>query len=317
MELRVLSYLVAIVDHGSMTRAASAVGVAQPSLSRQIRHLEDELGLDLFIRESNRLRLTAAGRRFVPMARELVARADAARAVMRGLMDGSGVRLTLAAPETTVADVIAPFLATHGPDDPTVLAHEALPADVFAEVVAGRADLGISSGPPPAELESRSIARFPIYAYVPAGHALDVGPTVSLAALVPHPLILLEAGHGTRRLFDVAVAGEGLAYRLAFEAPVPQVAQALAASGRGVADRDRRSALRTPSAPDPRPRRDAPDSDGRGVAGGPLRGPDHRALARLARRFRAPPAGSNGCGSVRRVVGTESCGRGRPAYPAT
>lgn len=235
MELRVLRYLLAIVDEGSMTRAAATVGVAQPSLSRQVRQLEADLGLALFARESGRLRLTAAGQRFIPMARELVARADAAQALMHGLVDGSGVRLTLVAPETTVADVIAPFLATQGPDDPTILARESLPADVFGEVLAGRADLGISSGPPPAELESRPVARFPIYAYVPPGHALDAGSAVELAALEPYPLILLETSHGTRRLFDVSIAAEGLSYRLAFEAPVPQVAQALAASGRGIA----------------------------------------------------------------------------------
>ena len=235
VELRVLRYLLAIVDLGTMTKAAAVVGVAQPSLSRQIRNLELELGLDIFVRESGRLRLTAAGQRFVPMARELVARADAARALMQGLADGSGVRLTLLAPETTVADVIAPFLATQGPTDPTILAREALPADVFAEVVAGRADMGISSGPPPADLETRSVARFPVFAYVPPGHQLDTGTTVELAELVRYPLILLETSHGTRRLFDVTVAAEGLRYRLAFEAPVPQVAQALAASRRGVA----------------------------------------------------------------------------------
>ena len=235
MELRVLAYLIAIVDEGSMTRAAAVVGVAQPSLSRQVRQLEHDLGLDLFAREAGRLHLTAAGRRFLPLARELVARADAASALMHGLASGSGLQLTLVAPETTVADVIAPFLATQGPDDPTVLAREALPADVFGEVLAGRADVGISSGPPPAELESRSVGRFPVYAYVKAGHALDVGPSVELAELEPYPLILLETSHGTRRLFDLAVAAEGLSYHLAFEAPVPQVAQALAASGRGIA----------------------------------------------------------------------------------
>ncbi|MEO8469781.1 MAG: LysR family transcriptional regulator [Chloroflexota bacterium] len=235
MELRVLRYLLAIVDHGSMNRAASAIGVAQPSLSRQIRGLELDLGLELFTRESGRMRLTAAGHRFVPMARELVARADAARDLMHGLADGSGIRLALVAPETTVADVIAPFLATQGRDDPTILAREALPADVFAEVLAGRADVGISSGPPPAELESRSVGQFPVYAYVPAGHPLARGTSIDVKKLGSFPLILLETGHGTRRLFDVTMAAEGLGYQLAFEAPVPQVAQALAASGRGVA----------------------------------------------------------------------------------
>jgi len=235
VELRLLRYLIAIVDHGSMTRASAVVGVAQPSLSRQVRQLERSLGTDLFAREAGRLRLTAAGHRFLPYARDLVSRADAAVALMHGLIDGRALRLTLVAPETTVADVIAPFLATQGADDPTILAREALPTEVFSEVLAGRADLGISSGPPPGELVARSVGRFPVYAYVPAGHPLAGRAVAELADLAPYPLILLETSHGTRRLFDTTAAAEGLSFRLAFEAPVPQVAQALAASGRGVA----------------------------------------------------------------------------------
>jgi len=235
VELRLLRYLVAIVDAGSMTRASTAIGVAQPSLSRQLRQLELELGVELFARERGRLRLTSAGHRFLPHARDLVARADAAVALMHGLAEGQALRLTLLAPETTVADVIAPFLATQGPDDPTILVREALPSEVFAEVAAGRADLGISSGSPPAELASRSVARFPVYAYVRRDHPLATGTTVELSELEPWPLILLDDAHGTRRLFDATLAAEGLRYRMAFEAPVPQVAQALAAAGRGIA----------------------------------------------------------------------------------
>lgn len=235
MELRLLRYFLAIVDAGSMTRAAVVIGVAQPSLSRQLRQLERSLGVALFARESGRLRLTVAGLRFLPQARDLVARADATVALMRGQVEGSALRLTLVAPETTVADVIAPFLATQGQDDPTILAREAIPTDVFDEVLSGRADLGISSGPPPGDLTVATVGRFPVLAYVPEGHPLADRGVAQLADLVPFPLILLENTHGTRRLFDTTMAAEGLGYRLAFEAPVPQVAQALAASGRGIA----------------------------------------------------------------------------------
>ena len=62
------------------------------------------------------------------------------------------VPLTLVAPETTVADVIAPFLAGRGAGAPAVDVREALPAAVFDEVRSGAADVGVSSGAAPATL---------------------------------------------------------------------------------------------------------------------------------------------------------------------
>ena len=102
MELRLLRYFVAVVDDGSVSRAAVTVAVAQPSLSRQLRGLEAELGVTLFDRSQRSLRLAPAGEAFLPMARDLVARADRALATMSLLGDARTVPLTLVAPETTV-----------------------------------------------------------------------------------------------------------------------------------------------------------------------------------------------------------------------
>ncbi|WP_143673908.1 LysR family transcriptional regulator, partial [Streptomyces sp. or20] len=73
MELRVLRYFLTIVETGSVTKAAEVVRVAQPSLSRQLRGLEGDLGMKLFDRGGKQMVLTAAGRRFLPLARDLVA----------------------------------------------------------------------------------------------------------------------------------------------------------------------------------------------------------------------------------------------------
>ncbi len=237
MELRLVRYFVAVVDAGSVTGASRAIRVAQPSLSRQLRKLEADLGVDLFEREGGRLRLGPAGRAFLPMARDLVARADRAADLMRAVAGGTPPRLTLVAPATTVADIVAPFLATQGPDAPTVTVGERLPSEVFAALTRGEADLGVSSGSPPAGLEARPVIRALVFACVPESHrwAVERIDAVSLTELVEEPIIALGLDHGTRRLFDQATAAAGLRYRIAFETNVPQVAQALAASGRGVA----------------------------------------------------------------------------------
>lgn len=235
MELRLLRYFLAVVDHGSVSRAAVAVAVAQPSLSRQLRGLEAELGVTLFDRSQRALRLASGGEAFLPMARDLVTRADRAVAAMSMLGSAPTTPLTLVAPETTVADVIAPWLAAHGPHLPTVNVREALPSEVFDEVVAGAADLGVSSGAIPAGLATCPVASFPVWAYVPSGHRWAGRRRVRVAELVTERLVVLSASHGTRRLLDAAVAGAGLQYRVAAETNVPQIAQALAAAGRGVA----------------------------------------------------------------------------------
>ncbi len=79
MNLRQLQYLLAIADEGSFTRAAEQLLVAQPSLSQQIKSLEHELGGALLERLPTGVRLTAAGKAFVPEARAAVTHAERAR----------------------------------------------------------------------------------------------------------------------------------------------------------------------------------------------------------------------------------------------
>ena len=237
MDLRHLRYFLATVDAGSITRAAQVVSVAQPSLSRQLRQLEAELGERLFDRTQGSAQLTAAGRVLLPLARDLVGRADQAQAAMRGLSDPGRLPLRLVAPETTVADVIAPFLATQPVSMPVVDVREALPAEVYAAVLSGLADVGSRSARPRASWRAGLLVHFPIWAYVRADHRWSRRSTIGVTELTREPLIVLGSEHGTRRLLDAAMADAGLSYALAAQTDVPQVAQALAASGRGVADR--------------------------------------------------------------------------------
>ncbi len=237
LELRTLAYFLAVAKAGSVSRAAAELRIAQPSLSRQLRGLEVELRVDLFQRGPTGVRLTPAGSRLLPMARDLVARAEVAEARMQTVAGGAFARLRIVAPATTIADVIAPFLAASGPETPLVTAQEELPAGVFGKLERGDADLAISSGPPPAGFLSRPVFRFAVWAYVPPGHRWTRrrNDRVHLGELVEEPLIVLGPDHGTRRVLDMAVVEAGLAYRRAFETNVPEIAQALAASDHGVA----------------------------------------------------------------------------------
>lgn len=84
MELRHLRYFVAVAAHGSFNRAAEILHLTQPPLSRQVRDLEEELGVTLLVRGKNAVKLTEAGELFYEEAREVLARAEEAIARVRG-----------------------------------------------------------------------------------------------------------------------------------------------------------------------------------------------------------------------------------------
>ncbi len=84
MELRHLRYFAAVAAHGSFNRAAATLHLTQPALSRQVKDLEDELGVRLLVRGTNAVTLTGAGEVFYEEARDLLARADKAMQRVRG-----------------------------------------------------------------------------------------------------------------------------------------------------------------------------------------------------------------------------------------
>jgi len=83
MELRRLRYFCAVADAAHLTRAAEGLGIRATSLSQQIQALERELGVDLFVRTSSGMRLTAAGAALLPQARTVLAAAERVREVVR------------------------------------------------------------------------------------------------------------------------------------------------------------------------------------------------------------------------------------------
>ncbi|UDY25417.1 LysR family transcriptional regulator [Nocardioides sp. Kera G14] len=234
MDLRLIDYFVATADHGSATAAAAALHLTQPSLSRQLRHLERQLGVTLFDRDERRLVLSRAGEQLLPLARELLTRADAFVTAGADLAAGRLQQVHLAVPTTTFTDVVAPFLATLGDDDPVAVVRELDPRGAEAAIASG-ADLAIVGNPPGRQVRSLSLARLPIWAYVRPDDEWSGRASVGLADLVARPLVLMSEQFRPRVLLDAAVSGAGLAYTEVVECGNAQIAQALAAAGRGVA----------------------------------------------------------------------------------
>ncbi|TIC79238.1 LysR family transcriptional regulator [Nocardioides sp. GY 10113] len=234
MQLRHVEYFVATAETGSVSAAAAQVHVAQPALSRQLRQLEQDLGVALFDRAPGRLALSRTGLALLPVARELLAAADALERAAHLHARGRVERLTIAAPTATLTDIVSPFVATMSPEDPVVDVRVADGPTVEAMLRAG-ADLAIGMQRPQAPLVARALATFPVWAYVPRSDPWSERGSVRLAELLERPLIGLPASFTSREALERAVAAAGTSYSTLVEAANGTIAQALAASGRGVA----------------------------------------------------------------------------------
>lgn len=234
LDLRLLEYLVATADHGSANRAAAALHLSQPALSRQLRQLEASLDLQLFQREGRNLRLTPGGEQFVALARDLLVRAEHTRRSADDLAAGRLTRFQFAVPTTTLTDVLAPFLATLDADAPVPIVRQLDPGGADSALRDG-ADLAVVSRPPNRRYASLALAVLPIWAYVRPDDPWSSRSQVRVGELVERPLVLLSTDFRQRGLLDTAVEDAGLSYGDVLDCTNGQVAQALAAAGRGVA----------------------------------------------------------------------------------
>src|SRR5699024_759854 len=125
MNIRRLEYFLSVVDTGTVTHAAAQMHIAQPAMSRQIRTLERELKLNLFVTEGNRLVLTAAGRQFSTMAREVIATVRGTEHAAASLRTGRVESLTVATTVASARGFLADFIATTTTEDPALIVRTA------------------------------------------------------------------------------------------------------------------------------------------------------------------------------------------------
>jgi DNA-binding transcriptional LysR family regulator len=235
VELRTLSYFVAIAEAGTVIAASENVRIAQPAMSRQLRQLERELGVDLFDRQHGRLTLSSAGRALLPLAHDVLKSAQDFRRAAEVRALGRMTTVGIAAPTTTLTDLVSPFIATLDAEDPTpsVLVSDGLTPE---NAVAAGADMVIAPhlfGP---AFSTVHVATLPVFAYVRTDHRWAAQSAVGLEALCAEEVIVLPRLFGARHAVDAALAAAQLPPLLiSAEANNGTVAQALAAGGRGVA----------------------------------------------------------------------------------
>ena len=233
MDLRLVGYFLKVYEEGSISAAARELHIGQPSLSRQIRKLEHDLGVTLFTAGA-KASATSAATAFVPIARDLLSRAEQAEAKMRATDHSEMLRLTIAGPPTTVADVIAPFIASSGSKGLLANIREVLPNAVYRELAEYRADLVVGSSPPPSHLEYVVVGYSPIWAQLPEDKKNAKHKEITLDEVAKYPIAIVDDNHNVRRIFNQAISEAGLSVDIAFETQSTQASQALAAANRAV-----------------------------------------------------------------------------------
>ena len=201
MNLRDLRYLVALADERHFGRAAERCFVSQPTLSAQIRKLEEYLGVALFERRPRRVSLTETGAKVVERARRTLQEADAIVEVARTDRDPLAGPLKLA-----LIPTVGPYLLPHvaAPLRKAVprlklMLYEYQTAPLLEKLRDGGIDLGIIALPMDTEgLETTVLYDEPFTLAVPANHPLADRDRVKLDDLKDETLLLLEDGHCLR-----------------------------------------------------------------------------------------------------------------------
>lgn len=234
MELLALRYFQTVARLEHVGRAADQLRVAQPSLSRTLARLENELGMPLFDRHGRRIRLNRFGAAFLRRVDRILAELDDAR---QELADATGLeRGTVAVAAETLlplTDLLPSFVADHPLVDVRLFQSSA--AEMSQQLRTGDIDLCIASQPLSGkEIRSQVLLSEPVLLCVPAGHRLAERRHVSIADLAGEPFITTSRGYWQRALAERLFAQAGLDLRVVCEGDEPSVLFDLIGAGLGI-----------------------------------------------------------------------------------
>jgi LysR family cys regulon transcriptional activator len=224
----------------NLTQVADALHTSQPGVSRQIKELEEELGIELFVRAGKRLTgLTPPGAAVLPIVERLLQEAENLKRAGQDFAAADRGTLTVAATHSqaryALPHAVRDFSRAH--PEVSLHMHQGSPQQVAELLLADEADIGIATE---ALAEYPDLVALPCYRWthtivVPHGHplALDAGPP-SLQRLAQFPIITYERGYTGRRHIDEAFRREGLVLDLVLSAMDADVIKTYVELGMGV-----------------------------------------------------------------------------------
>ncbi|MDO8223650.1 LysR family transcriptional regulator [Bacillus cabrialesii] len=255
MDIKVMEYAAEIARRQSFTKAAEHLHIAQPSLSQQIKKLENELGLSLFHRSHGSVTLTPHGRRFIEKAEDIIRSRDDLLREMQERSQGIGHKLSIGIPAVTGRYIFPPLLKQFLARYPHVEVQLVEKDPVSLEEMTAKGEVDLSVLSLPIEDERLSITPFltePIVLAVPKEKQRWMPPEMTVLIekalegekgpqpcvpldMVRHvPFILLKEGYGFRRTVLDLCAESGFKPNAAFKTSHIETAQSLVANGLGV-----------------------------------------------------------------------------------
>lgn len=217
MDIRRLRYFRAVCEHGGFSRAAVAVGIAQPALTRQMQLLEQELGVELFTRNGRSATPSEAGQVLLARVCDHLDGLDQVVDRLRHDFTAAPMQLTLG-----ICPTIAPLFLEPAreamraiPGAPPLEVIEAYSGDLRSLMLAGRLDLALSYATGAADgVTETALATEDL---VLAASSLPPGRPLALAEVAALRLILPSRIHQLRRIIDATVAARGLSLSPALE----------------------------------------------------------------------------------------------------
>ena len=223
----------------NLTEAAAALNTSQSGVSKHIKDLEDELGVELFVRKGKRLLgLTKPGREVATIVERMLVDAANIKKLGEQYADNDSGQLTIATTHTqaryALTEVVRKFRSAY-PKVHLAL-HQGSPTEIAEMVASGAAEIGIAT-----ETLSTTpqLVTFPFYEWthgvvVPDGHELQSVKSLTLAALAEHPIITYHEGFTGRGNIDKAFADAGLSPDVVMSAMDTDVLKTYVGLGLGV-----------------------------------------------------------------------------------
>ncbi|HEY1329225.1 MAG TPA: HTH-type transcriptional regulator CysB [Casimicrobiaceae bacterium] len=240
MNLQQIRYLCAVVDHGmNVSDAAEALYTSQPGISKQIRQLEDELGLEIFVRQGKRLAaLTPAGEIVVATARRALREIQNLKRVADEFRAEDSGTLSIATTHTQARYVLPKVLSEFSTRYPKVrlVLHQGNPKQVAESTAAGDVDVGIATE---ALSDYPELVTFPCYRWnrcviVPKDHPLARQKPLTLETLARHPIVTYDFAFTGRSAINAAFAAKGLQPNIVLTALDTDVIKTYVELGMGV-----------------------------------------------------------------------------------
>jgi LysR family transcriptional regulator, hydrogen peroxide-inducible genes activator len=237
LKLKDLRYLVALADERHFGRAAQRSFVSQPTLSAQLKKLEEYLGVPLIERNPNRVTLTEAGEQIVQRARRILEASDEVVTLARSHRDPLAGKLRVA-----LLPTIGPYLLPRVSRE----IRKALPRlelrlyeyqteQILEKLQAGQIDVGVLALPVPLDgLESRPLYDEPFTVALPEHHRLAKKTHLKVEDLKDESLLLLEDGHCLRDQALEVCSRVGVQEKQDFRATSLETLRQMVATGAGV-----------------------------------------------------------------------------------